>query len=219
MSTIVVTNEMLDQLIVESVERILNEGQFGKALAMGLLGGALTFGGLNPSSNYVNPETPEIENVVNNAGGNEVVVYHYSHSSEGSYDAKKDMDNFAKNHGAIYHKFQIDNIGKVVSTYTFKTPEQARHFINDARELSKTGFDYNIFYGGKEVFNYSQMHESVEALIESRVGKILNEVVQSVGDGKYAVFSHKGKRLSKPSSKKEATERLGAIEYFKHQGK
>lgn len=46
----------------------------------------------------------------------------------------------------------------------------------------------------------------------------LQEFVKSVGDGKYSVFSHKGKRLSKPASRKKALERLRQIEYFKHQG-
>lgn len=34
--------------------------------------------------------------------------------------------------------------------------------------------------------------------------------------GKYVVKSHKGKRLSKPMSKKAAQKRLRQIEYFKH---
>lgn len=46
-------------------------------------------------------------------------------------------------------------------------------------------------------------------------GKKLNEFIRSVGGGKYIVVSHKGKRLSKPSSKEAAERRLTQIEYFK----
>lgn len=34
--------------------------------------------------------------------------------------------------------------------------------------------------------------------------------------GKFVVVSKKGKRLSKPTTKKKALSRLRAIEYFKH---
>jgi hypothetical protein len=37
-------------------------------------------------------------------------------------------------------------------------------------------------------------------------------------NGKYVVVSSKGKRLSKPASKKKAIKRLREIEYFKHAG-
>ena len=37
--------------------------------------------------------------------------------------------------------------------------------------------------------------------------------------GGYVVVSEKGKRLSKPSSKKAAEKRLRQIEFFKHRGK
>lgn len=40
-------------------------------------------------------------------------------------------------------------------------------------------------------------------------------IVRQVGKGKYVVFSHKGKRLSKPASKAAAQKRLKQIEYFK----
>ena len=40
-------------------------------------------------------------------------------------------------------------------------------------------------------------------------------MIRKVPQG-YIVVSHKGKRLSKPSSKKEAEKRLREIEYFKH---
>jgi hypothetical protein len=37
--------------------------------------------------------------------------------------------------------------------------------------------------------------------------------------GKCTVYSKKGKRLSKPMSKKKAKKRLSQIEYFKHKKK
>jgi len=40
-------------------------------------------------------------------------------------------------------------------------------------------------------------------------------MIRSVGGGKYKVFSHKGKVLSKPMSKAAAHRRLAEIEYFK----
>lgn len=39
--------------------------------------------------------------------------------------------------------------------------------------------------------------------------------VRKVG-GKYVVYSKKGKRLSKPTTKAKAKKRLREIEYFKH---
>jgi hypothetical protein len=42
--------------------------------------------------------------------------------------------------------------------------------------------------------------------------------IKKTGD-KYTVFSEKGKRLSKPSSKKSAKHRLAQIEAFKHMKK
>lgn len=47
---------------------------------------------------------------------------------------------------------------------------------------------------------------------------ILEKFVRSVGGRKYVVVSHKGKRLSKPSSKAKAQKRLRQIEYFKGKG-
>lgn len=44
-------------------------------------------------------------------------------------------------------------------------------------------------------------------------------IIRSVGGGKYKVFSHKGKSLSKKLSKAEAEKRLHQIEYFKHKKK
>jgi len=41
-------------------------------------------------------------------------------------------------------------------------------------------------------------------------------MIRSVGGGKFKVFSHKGKALSKPMSKAAAHRRLAQIEYFKH---
>jgi hypothetical protein len=42
-------------------------------------------------------------------------------------------------------------------------------------------------------------------------------MIKRTGPGKYAVYSHDGKKqLSKPMSKKGATKRLHQIEYFKH---
>jgi hypothetical protein len=43
----------------------------------------------------------------------------------------------------------------------------------------------------------------------------IDEIVRRSGNG-YSVFSHKGKRLSKPASKAKAVKRLRQIEYFKH---
>ena len=42
-------------------------------------------------------------------------------------------------------------------------------------------------------------------------------MIRKVGS-KYVVKSSKGKRLSKPMSKKAAKKRLRQIEYFKHKG-
>jgi len=39
--------------------------------------------------------------------------------------------------------------------------------------------------------------------------------IRSVGRGKYIVYSHKGKRLSRPLSHKAAKRRLAMVEYFK----
>jgi hypothetical protein len=44
----------------------------------------------------------------------------------------------------------------------------------------------------------------------------LYEFIVSVGKGKYIVRSKKGKRLTKPGSKKKALKDLRRIEYFKH---
>ena len=44
-------------------------------------------------------------------------------------------------------------------------------------------------------------------------------MIRPVGNGKYVVVSHKGKRLSKPMSKEQAQKRLRQIEFFKHKGK
>lgn len=41
-------------------------------------------------------------------------------------------------------------------------------------------------------------------------------MVKKTTDGQYVVVSEKGKKLSKPTSKKKAKERLAEIEYFKH---
>lgn len=40
-------------------------------------------------------------------------------------------------------------------------------------------------------------------------------MIRPVGNGKYIVVSHSGKRLSKPLSLEAAHKRLGQIEYFK----
>ena len=40
-------------------------------------------------------------------------------------------------------------------------------------------------------------------------------MIKQTGKGKYTVYSEKGKRMSKPMSKKAAKKRLGQIEYFK----
>jgi hypothetical protein len=53
----------------------------------------------------------------------------------------------------------------------------------------------------------------------SRHMELFREIVQSVGKGKFVVMSKKGKRLSKPVSKKAAKKRLQQIEFFKHKGK
>ena len=45
----------------------------------------------------------------------------------------------------------------------------------------------------------------------------LIEIIRKVKGG-YSVFSHTGKRLSKPSSKAHAQKRLRQVEYFKHHG-
>jgi len=37
--------------------------------------------------------------------------------------------------------------------------------------------------------------------------------------GKCVIYSHKGKKLSKPMSKKKAKKRLREIEFFKRKGK
>lgn len=41
-------------------------------------------------------------------------------------------------------------------------------------------------------------------------------MIRKTKSGKYIVKSEKGKRLSKPMSKKAAKKRLQQIEYFKH---
>lgn len=41
-------------------------------------------------------------------------------------------------------------------------------------------------------------------------------MIVAAGHGKFVVMSKKGKRLSKPSSRKAAAKRLREIEYFKH---
>ena len=44
-------------------------------------------------------------------------------------------------------------------------------------------------------------------------------MIKPAGGGKYIVVSHKGKRLSKPSSKAQAVKRLMQIEWFKRHPK
>lgn len=44
-------------------------------------------------------------------------------------------------------------------------------------------------------------------------------MVKKTSGDKYVVVSKKGKKLSKPTSKKKAEERLAEIEYFKHKKK
>lgn len=41
-------------------------------------------------------------------------------------------------------------------------------------------------------------------------------MIKKVGKGKYQVKSHKGKNLSKPTSKSAAKKRLKQVEYFKN---
>ena len=43
-------------------------------------------------------------------------------------------------------------------------------------------------------------------------------MIKSVGEGKFKVFSEKGKALSKPLSKKAARRRLAQVEWFKKHG-
>lgn len=42
--------------------------------------------------------------------------------------------------------------------------------------------------------------------------------IRRVKGGKFVVFSKKGKRLSKPTTKKGAVKRLRQVEFFKRQG-
>ena len=44
-------------------------------------------------------------------------------------------------------------------------------------------------------------------------------MIKSVGNGKYVVVSHKGRRLSKPTSHEAAVRRLAQVEMFKHMKK
>ena len=42
--------------------------------------------------------------------------------------------------------------------------------------------------------------------------------IKKIGS-KYVLYSKKGKRLSKPTTKKGALKRMRAVEFFKHKGK
>ena len=47
----------------------------------------------------------------------------------------------------------------------------------------------------------------------------IREIIRSVGKGKYVLYSHKGKRLSRPLSIAKVKQREKQVKKFKHLGK
>lgn len=99
----------------------------------------------------------------------------------------------------IFDRFK-EITGKKAPLTFIDTNISQEQYGNNGRFLIKIGMEYAIEEPNFKMENFKN---------------IVSEIIRKV-DGKFVVKSHKGKNLSKPTTKKKALKRLKQIEYFKH---